>query len=635
MRWTILLIIVFITGHQLTAQRILSENRKANKLFEQGEKLHIARKFEDAIQKYNLAIQKDSSLAEAYFQAGAAYSILLEEDSAIVYYEELALRFAEEPRYAGAHLRLAEYNFSKGDYHIALQQSNKFLSLRKNEDRYARRANSIRINSEFALNRIDNPLKFNPRPLPYPINQFQQQYFPVLSADQKELFYIKRDESEEIYTSRRKSNGSWSVPVPIDSSLTTEYNEGTCSVAADGRTMVFTSCMRDDGFGSCDLYITEKMGGKWSVPVNIGRPVNSSAWDSQPSLSADGRTLYFVSNRKGGLGMRDIWVTQRKANNKWTMPKNLGPAINSEEDDISPFIHVNDQILYFSTNARPGFGGFDIYYSERVPEQGWGEPENFGYPINTMNDEVAMFITSDGAAGYYSFETVVDNKLQSKLYQIDIPDEISIKNRSSFITGIVYDSITKAPIKAKVQLYNLTQDELNSEVSSDSLTGEYLMVLTEGADYALYVDAPNYLFKSYHFDFSIDSLNLEGLSADIALKRIESGDKTTLNNVLFELDSYQLSRKSAAALIFIKTYLMNHPEILAEIAGHTDNQGSDDYNLNLSLMRAQTVYNYLVETGIDPNRLFFKGYGSKEPIAPNDSPEGRALNRRIELRILE
>jgi OOP family OmpA-OmpF porin len=635
MKWSVLLIVIILLGHQLTAQRILSENRKANKFFEQGQKLQIARKFEEAIQKYNLAIQKDSSIAEAYFQAGAAYSILLEEDSAMVYYEELALRFAEEPRYAGAHLRLSEYNFSKGNYDIALQQSNKFLSLRENEDRYSRRANSIKTNCEFALNRIDNPLKFNPRPLPYPINQFQQQYFPVLSADQKELFYIKRDESEEIYTSKRKIGGDWSIPVPIDSSLTTEYNEGTCSVSADGRTMVFTSCMRDDGFGSCDLYITQKIGGKWSVPVNIGRPVNSSAWDSQPSLAADGRTLYFVSNRKGGLGLRDIWVTQRKANNKWSMPKNLGPAINSEEDDISPFIHVNDQILYFSTNARPGFGGFDIYYSERIPEKGWGEPINFGYPINTMNDEVAMFITSDGAAGYYSYETVVDNKLESKLYQIDIPEEISIKNRSSFITGIVYDSLTKAPIKAKVQLYNLTQDELNSEVSSDSLTGEYLMVLTEGADYALYVDAPNYLFKSYHFDFSIDSLNLEGLSADIALKRIERGDKTTLNNVLFELDSYQLSRKSAAALIFIKTYLTNHPEILAEIAGHTDNQGNDDYNLNLSLMRAQTVYNYLVETGIDPNRLFFKGYGSKEPVASNDSPEGRALNRRIELRILE
>lgn len=635
MRALLLVVLFVIIEQQAFSQVIMSDSRKAVKFFEKGEKLRSTRKFEEAILKYNRAIQKDSSFAEAYYQAATSYSILQELDTAALYYEQITIRFSDAPRYIGAHLRLAESVFLKGDYVKALRHSSKYLSVKTKEDRYYRRALTVKTNSEFALERIDNPLSFNPRPLASPINQFKQQYFPVLSADQQELFFIKRDESEEIYTAKLMKNGNWGIPAPIDSSLTTQYNEGTCSVSADGRTMVLTSCMRKEGFGSCDLYITYNFGGKWTEPMNMGRPINSSAWDSQPSLSADGRTLYFVSNRKGGLGLRDIWITYRKANNKWSSPKNLGPEINTEEDDISPFIHVNNETLYFSTNSRPGFGGFDIYSSDKIDDGSWQEPVNFGYPVNTMNDEVAMFITSDGASGYYSFETREGNNLYSKLYQIDIPAEISIKYKSSFIKGIIYDSLTTYPLGARIQLYNVMKDKLNGEVASDSTNGNYLMVLTEGAEYALYIDAPGYLFKSYHFDFNKDSLDLEGLTANIGMMPIRSGEKTTLNNVHFEHDSYDLSEKSKSALQFITDYLNNYPELLIEIAGHTDDSGSDRYNQTLSEQRAETVFNYLVMQGVDELRLFYKGYGSKKPIKSNSTEEGKAANRRIELVILE
>lgn len=635
MRYAILITVLFINSMTGNAQRILSENGRAKRIFQQGEKLRSSRKFREAIDKYNLAIRKDSGFAEAYYQAAASYSILLEPDSAFVYYKELSERYPDTLYYIGAHLRMAEYYFSKGEYENALMHSSKYLSVKEKPDRYSRMAENIRGNSEFALNRIANPLAFNPRPLPYPLNEFKQQYFPVLSADQQELFFIKRDQSEEIYTSKRDTKGKWQAPTPIDSSLTSKYNEGTCSVSADGRTMVFTSCMRNDSYGSCDLYITYKIGGQWTEPVNMGAPVNSARWDSQPALSADGRTMYFVSTRKGGLGKRDIWVTYQKTNGKWSIPKNLGEQINTEEDDISPFIHVNNQTLYFATNARPGFGGFDIYLSEKRDDGGWGEPENFGYPINTMHDELAMFITADGESGYYSYETKENGQLISKLYQIDIPDEISLKYRSSFIKGVIYDEETREPLHAKIQLFNMLKHELVGEVRSDSIAGDYLMVLTEGAEYALYMDAPGYLFKSYHFDFHRDSISLEGLTANIGLKKLQIGGRTTLNNVLFDFDSYELSEKSKVALMYITGYLKDHPEFLIEIAGHTDNRGSDEYNMNLSLNRAKTVYNYLITNGIEAERLFFAGYGSKEPIASNITPEGQALNRRIELRILE
>jgi len=613
----------------------MSSNKKALKLFDQGKKLQANRDFIGAVNKYNQAIQRDSSFAEAYWQAGAAYIILSKPGQALPYYAELSGRFPVEPRYIGAQLKMAEATFTEGKYQAALQYITNYLSFITSKDRYYIKASTIRENCEFALARIENPLDFNPRPLEYPLNQFKQQYFPVLSADQASLFFIKRDNDEEIYVAVKNDDNSWSNPVPIDSAITSEYNEGTCSVSADGRTMVFTSCMRSDGFGSCDLYITHKTGDHWREPKNLGRPINSSAWDSQPALTADGKTLYYVSNRKGGLGKRDIWVSHFSEEAGWSHPRNLGPSINSISDDISPFIHANEQTLFFATDARIGFGGFDIYYSDRDTAKNWSEPVNFGYPINTHNDELAMFITADGAQGYYSYETRKNKKFSSKLYVIDIPEEITLKHRSSYVTGIIYDSLTSKPLQDSIQLFNMSTNLAVSQVVSDSINGKYLMVLTEGAEYALYIDARDYLFKSYHFDLNGQNEGLEGIVANIALSPIEKGEKTTLNNVLFEHDSYALSEKSNIALLFVTDYMLNHPGLNIEIAGHTDNIGSDFYNLRLSKNRAHSVFNYLINHGVDEERLTYQGYGSTHPVASNASDFGRAKNRRIELKIVE
>ncbi|MEN8250826.1 MAG: tetratricopeptide repeat protein, partial [Bacteroidota bacterium] len=301
MRTIALFFFLSLLADTASAQVIMSSKKKAAKLFESGKKLQKARDFFGAIEKYNEAIGRDSSFAEAYLQAGAAYITLLQTEKAVVYYKELADRYPDSPRYVGAHLRLAEYYFSGGSYSESLIHSERYLSFIDEKNINYQKTFTIHENSRFALDRIDDPLNFNPQPLEAPINKFKQQYFPVLTADQKTLFFIKRDKDEEIYFSEREKE-AWSVPMPIDSSLTSEYNEGTCTVSADGRTMVFTSCMRKDGYGSCDLYISKKIGDKWTTPQNLGRPINSSAWDSQPALSADGMTLFYVSNRKGGLG---------------------------------------------------------------------------------------------------------------------------------------------------------------------------------------------------------------------------------------------------------------------------------------------------------------------------------------------
>ncbi len=634
MKRFLLVLVLFTAGYSLYAQLIMSNNNKALKFFEKGKKFQKQREFKNAIAKYDEAIQQDSAFAEAYRMAGAAYTTLNLAIRAIPYYMELAVRYPNAPRYMGSHLKLAEAEFAVGNYQLALKHSEKYLSLKTKKDQYTEKAKYIKENCQYALSRMDKPLVFNPRPLPYPLNIFKQQYFPVLTADLKTLFFIKRDKDEEIYTSSRTEDGGWTAPVPIDSALISEYNEGTCTISADGRTLVFTSCMRKDGFGSCDLYLTKKLGNAWATPKNMGPRINSKAWDSQPALSADGRTLYYVSNRKGGIGKRDIWLAHFSDVGGWSNPTNLGRAINTTEDDISPFIHVNGQTLYFATNGRAGFGGFDIYFSEKsIEKKMWSKPQNFGFPINTHNDELAMFITADGAHGYYSHE-VIGSNIESKLYQIDIPDEISIEYRSSFISGIISDSLTKEPLQANIVLYNLNSNLPASEIKSDILTGEYLMVLTEGASYALFINAPNYLFKSYHFNLESD-IGMGGISADIVLKPLKFGEKTTLNNVLFEHDSYALTKKSKSALIYVTDYLINHPDLNIEIAGFTDSVGTDKYNLILSENRAESVYNYLVTNGVDYERIAYHGYGSAYPIATNTNVFGRAKNRRIELIILE
>jgi len=323
------------------------------------------------------------------------------------------------------------------------------------------------------------------------------------------------------------------------------------------------------------------------------------------------------------------------SNDEWSTPKNLGASINTESDDISPFIHVNEQTLYFATDGRTGFGGFDIYYSERDTANKWTEPKNFGYPINSHNDELAMFITADGTHGYYSYETRENNQFYSQLYIIDIPKEISLKHRSSYVSGIIYDSLTLEPLPAAIQLINMTTNKTTSRISSDSINGKYLMVLTEGAEYALYIDAPNYLFKSYHFDLSPQNSKMERVVANIALSPIEKGEKTTLSNVLFEHNSFDLSEKSNAALRFVANYLKKHPSLNIEIAGYTDDSGTDEYNLALSINRAESVYRFLVANGVAAAMIIYKGYGSKQPVASNSNETGRTKNRRIELIILK
>ena len=630
----IVLLIAFVLSSWFSwSQTLTSNNKKAVKLYEEARSLIGARDFDKASERLQLAIDKDPDFAEAYLKLASIYQIKFNDSLQYWCYRQVIDRYPDTPKFSSSWYLLGSNAFKNGNYEETLKYLGKYLELTSEKGRYASSAKLLIDNSHFAINYKTNDFQFNPRPLPKVVNQFKQQYFPVLTVDQNTLLFIKRQGDEEILQTDKDKNGNWQEPHSISDNINSEYNEGTCSISADGRMLVFTSCMGRQGYGSCDLYVSYKTGNAWSVPENMGEVINSPSWDSQPSLSADGRTLYFVSNRSGGFGSRDIYVSQQNEAGEWQSPQNVGSSINTSFDDISPFIHPNGQRLYFATNGRLGFGGFDIYFSDKKSANEWLAPTNFGYPINTHDDEVSMFISSDGAKGYYSHEERTKESVLSTLYEIDIPPKLQVEHKSSYVFGKVMDGETNTPLKATVSLINLDSNNSVEKVRSDSVTGDYLIVITQGAQYGLFAESEGYLYKSENFNLT-EKL-LIPVKINLKLEKIKPGARVVLKNIFFEFDSYNLTSTSKAELNRVLHLLNTNKTLRVEISGYTDNVGTEKYNLELSEKRAEAVYNYLVKNGVDKTKLGFRGYGASNFLNSNNTEEERAKNRRIEFKVLK
>ncbi|MCK5368070.1 MAG: OmpA family protein, partial [Cyclobacteriaceae bacterium] len=321
------------------------------------------------------------------------------------------------------------------------------------------------------------------------------------------------------------------------------------------------------------------------------------------------------------------------ANNEWQIAVNLGNIINSREDEVSPFIHVNGTSLFFASKGLPGFGGFDLYKSE-LHYTSWSEPENLGYPINTHEDQVSLFVSTNGKNGYYSFERRGQEGLnQSLLYGFEFPEHGILEHRSIYLTGNIYDNETREPLEAKIELYKLGNDEPIAIFTSDAVTGEYLSILNENTKIALYIECEGYLFESQSFEVDIETSN--SIKRDIYLKPIKTGNSVRLNNIFFEFNSSSLTQDSKTELNKIVRFLVNNPEIKINITGHTDDQGTEAYNMDLSEKRAKAVYDFLINQNINPKTLTFKGYGESIPLIDNIDEESKKMNRRIEFSITE
>ena len=621
----------------LHAQPTLStKNKKAIELYTEADNYRVRGQYREALFLLDQAIEKDKNFSEAYFRQAIIYKSQRNyPKSTELYLKGLSIT-QDQKKQKAYFYELGENYLLEGDYEKSLQFLDRYLDAEILNKPRIDQATLWKRNVQYALRNKKISSQFQPHQLSDTVNAFAMQYFPVLTADEQELIFTRRtgggqEDDEDLVVCKKDAKGKWQKPVSISPNINSPLNEGTCTISADGRQLIFTSCIGRRGFGSCDLFESRKIGEEWTRPVNLGPEINSAAWESQPSLSADGRTLFFVSDRRGGIGNKDLYISYKLEENKWSKAENLGPKINTPYEEISPFIHVNGRTLFFASNGKAGFGGYDIYRSERENGE-WTEPANFGFPVNNHEDQFSLFITADGQHGFYSHE---DNQKvnSSEIFEITVPEELQLRYKSNYVKGMVRDKKTKLPLKARVELFNINKNELTSFVDSDSVSGEYLMVLTQGADYGLYVSRPGYLFQSLNFNYEIQE-NLVPVALDVFLEPVETGASAVLNNLFFDFGKYELKDKSITELDKALRFLNDNPKVRVEISGHTDNVGTAAANLQLSLKRAQSVATYLIAHGIASGRIIQKGYGADKPLKPNDTEENKQINRRIEFRVV-
>lgn len=615
---------------------LCTKNKKAIEFYTEADNYRVRGQFRQAFELLNQAIQKDKNFCEAYYRMALVHYATKDLKKAIDWMNKGLVLTSDPKKQKIFYYDLAEFHLQLGDYASAKKFAAQFLAEEKINKQKIESANLWLKTSEFGLTNQKSAGQYQPRMLSDTVNCFVMQYFPVLTADEQQLFFTRRNgitgnDTEDLVVATKDSRGRWSKPVSVSANINTIENEGTCTVSADGRQIIFTSCRGRKGFGGCDLFMSVKQGDEWSEPKNLGPGVNSNYWESQPALAADGRVLYFASERKGGRGGKDIYVSFKNEKGEWSKAEILPPHINTVQDDLSPFIHANGRTLFFASDGRIGFGGYDIYVTELI-DNNWAEPKNFGAPVNNFEDQFSLFITADGKTGYYSHERDRDENT-GRIYEIKIPDEQQVAHRSNYVKGIIADAANGNPVQAKIELMDLKKNELVSVVSSDSLNGKYLMVLTHGSDYGLFVSATGYLYKSFNFNYA-QATTLKPIIINIELQKAKSGATVVLNNIFFDYNKFELKSESITELDKVVRFLSENPTIKIEISGHTDNQGNEASNLILSQKRATSVSEYLSQKGVAANRIKTLGLGSKKPILDNSTEENRQANRRIEFSIL-
>lgn len=539
-----------------------------------------------------------------------------------------------------AHFNLGKLYMKFGEYEKALERF-KFYE-KYGKDRGIMEKNKRYLASaDFALESMENPVPFDPENLGANINSTSDEWINATTVDESFIIFTvfhkvktPRGErkTEDFYFSRKNEQGEWKPRQPMSKLFNTPNEEGAMFISPDNSFLVFSGCNRPDGFGSCDLYISFRRGSKWSKPKNMGSRVNSRAWDTHPTIASDNKTIYFISTRKGGYGGADVWKTVVQQDGSWSSPENLGPVINTPQDEYYPFIHFDNQTLYFTSSGHIGMGGMDFFLS-RKQDDGWSQPQNLGYPVNTYRNELGLQVNAAGDLAFISTDRL-KGQGGFDIYSFKLPEEYQ-PTPVTYMKGIVFDQNTKQKLQAKFELIDLETEEVIATSFSDMQSGAFLLSIPSNRNYALNVKRPGYLFYS-------DNFSLEGVHGktdpyikNIPLKPIEVGETVVLRNIFFEYDEYTLLPKSKVELKRLVNLLKNNPELNIRIQGHTDSQGDEQYNQELSENRAKAVYEYLVERGIDQGRLAYKGFGESQPIATNKTEEGRAKNRRTEFVVVK
>lgn len=619
-----LLILLCLLIQQADAQT--SNNKKAQFNFDKAQEHLQSNNYDQAILLLQDAIKADPGFQFAFIQLGdilrknKAYEFAKQN-----YASALVLGGNPEPR---IYYVYAESLIYTGDYSNALKNINLFISTYKGSDPdFINRAKKYVKDCEFAIWALKNPVKYDLVNMGPDINSVNRDYFPSITGDGNQMIFTRNvDGNEDFFFSAKKKDNTWTTAIPLSNKInTSKYNEGAQSLSPDGMYLFFTGCNRPEGLGRCDIYVSHKNGKDWGEPFNLGAPINSPYWESQPAISPDGGTLYFVSNRPGGLGGYDIWKSTLKSDGHWSNPENLGPDINTPYDEHTPFIHPDGKTLYFSSDGWPGMGNKDIFMSRTNENGKWSKPENLGYPINTFNEETGLIVTPDGIYGLFS-SILKGGYGDMDIYQFKMPQSKK-PLPITYVKGTVADKDTKAFLEAQVQVVDLKSKKVLYNDYTSTTTGNFLAVMPIGGNYAFNVSAKGYLF--YSENYQLDStLTNKPFLISVNLDKLAAGKYMVMRNIFFNTNEYSLLPPSLIELNTLLELLKNNEKVEIEVQGHTDNLGNDLLNEKLSLQRAKAVYDYLIENEIDPKRLTFKGYGKTRPIVPNDTETQRKQNRR-------
>jgi len=545
-----------------------------------------------------------------------------------------------------AYFHLGKLAYTTNQKCDAINYFKKFLTYQGDFDTLFAEAKMLMKWSEEICKLINNPVPFNPK-LVKGISSQLDDYLVSLSPDNEIAYYTRKTKDyqisgyksepafqEKFYFSYRISDNVFDNGKEMPYPFNRNENEGGATITGNNKELIYTVCKMVTSprqYYNCDLYSSKNIKGYWTDIVPLERVNRPDTWESMPSVTADGKELYFVSNRSGGVGGYDIYKSIKDENGEWSEPINIGKPINTSGDEKSPFIHTDTRTLYFSSNGRPGIGGYDIYYVKINDNNEKTEVKNIGYPINTENDEVGFIVSIDGKYGYFSSNNIKNESLGGmdfyyfSLYNEAKPEEVIL------VKGNLKSEDTTKPIKATVQIKSLESKRVTFiPVDED---GDYVASLLKNEDYLLTIKGEDIVYQSTYVAAK-DSITAPVIKLEMEVQPIEVGMHYRLHNIYFAFNSADILSSSQKVLDEFIVFLNDHPTMTISIEGHTDNVGSDEFNLILSENRAKAVYNYLVNNGIDANRLQYKGFGKTNPIATNETEEGRAMNRRTEFVIL-
>lgn len=606
-------------------------NKKAGTLYGQAIEEAQNRDFIASIKHLNEALALEPKFVDVFLTRSNVYAELKDYAASVADFET-AMRM--DSVYSKTYL--LPYSISlagTGKFQQALNAANEFLanpSLNQQSIKAGNYRKSVYTFAvEYEKKHPSTGYVFAPVNMGNNINTKDLEYFPSLTIDGTKMIFNRRIAGDEDFYESNLIDGKWGKAAPLGGKVNTNLNEGAQNISQDGQLLIFTGCNYPEGEGSCDLYFSVRTNNGWSEPQNLGPVLNTDFWESSPSLSPDKRDLYFSSSRAGGFGGRDIWVTHRLPTGKWSRPENLGEAVNTSGDEGCPFMHADNETLYFNSNGHPGYGMTDLFFSKKVNDSSWVVAQNLGYPINTIDDQGSLIVSADGKTAYYASDGA-DSKGGLDIYSFQLREDIR-PLKTLWVKGKVFDKKTNAGLPSAIELTDIKNGNLISKIQTDE-DGNYLVTLPVGKDYAFNVNRKGYLF--YSDNFSLQKNNTDSaFVVNIPLQPIEKGATIILKNIFFETGKFDLKNESKSELDKLVILLQENPNLKIQIDGHTDNVGQEKDNLLLSANRAKAVIGYLISKSINIQRLTYKGFGSAKPVADNTTEQGKALNRRTELSI--